>query len=318
MMQSLRHLSALGDVQTIYVDSASSDDSVELVSNCFDQVVRLKDSPYLNASAARHVGTKLALGTWILYLDADMSLRKEFIPVIQSLIESKDEHRGTVGRCLHVYPDGAVKEMTIAGNRDNKRCVAFGGAVVLPRALVLAAGNWNPGLYAYEEVELYSRLRSMHCEVVYRAIPFADHHTVRLSRFRVLLGSVVPFRSILGKKYYGAGQAVAASIKGRTLTALMHTRPGPFAFTAGGLLSVLLLSMGQPVPGILIFLASVLMAVRMGGPFGPIIYATWIPQVLLGMFKYHQHHVPEIETEWSRHADVGSATERHTVPSTHS
>lgn len=295
LVQSLRPLAALGRLETIYVDSASTDDSLQIARQLFDCVVELAASPHLNASAGRHVGTQKAHGDWIVYLDGDMTLREEFIPVLRALLTAGDRTHGVVGRCLHVYPDGGTREMTIHGNRDGRRCVAFGGAVVLPRELVLAAGNWNPALYAYEEVELYGRLRRTTCQVVFRDVPFADHHTARLPKWRMLLGSLVPYRSVLGKKYYGAGQAFAASVRGGTLGAFIGVKPGPFIFMAGVLLGLLALLAQWYVAALIVLLAAVVVAVRTAGLFGPVLYATWIPQLVLGAFKYRPGQVPKVQ-----------------------
>jgi glycosyltransferase involved in cell wall biosynthesis len=296
LVQSLRPLSALGAIETIYVDSASTDDSPQIARQLFDCVVELAASAYLNASVGRHVGTQTARGDWIVYLDGDMTLREEFIPVLRALIERGDRTHGVVGKCLHVYPDGGTREMTIHGNRDGMRCVAFGGAVVLPREMVLAAGNWNPGLYAYEEVELYGRLRRTTCQVTFRDVPFADHHTARLPKWRMLLGSLVPYRSVLGKKYYGAGQAFMASLRGGTLGAFLRVKPGPFIFVAGLLLSLFALLAQWYVAALLVLLLTIAVSVRSAGLFGPVLYASWIPQLVLGAFKYRPQHTPRRKT----------------------
>lgn len=296
LAQSLRPVSGLGALETIYVDSASTDDSPQIARQLFDCVVELAVSPHLNASAGRHVGTQTARGDWIVYLDGDMTLREEFVPVLRSLIENGDRTRGVVGRCRHVYPDGGIREMTIHGNRDEMPCAGFGGAVVLPREMVLSAGNWNPGLYAYEEVELYGRLRRTTCQVTFRDVPFADHHTARLPKWRMLLGSLVPYRSVLGKKYYGAGQAFAASLRGGTLGAFVSVKPGPFIFTAGVLLSIVALLARWHVAAALVLLATVALSVLSAGLFGPVLYATWIPQLVLGAFRYRPGQVPTVQS----------------------
>jgi hypothetical protein len=204
-----------------------------------------------------------------------------------------------VGICWHQYPDGSTQEMIVRGNRDGQPCRAFGGAVILPREAVLAAGNWNPNLNAYEEVELYGRLRALGCIVWYRRVAFVDHHTARLSRVRLLTGSFVPYGSILGKKYYGAGQAVAASLRGHTLSAFLRVKSPPFVFAAGLLVTLLALLSSMQALAALVFVATLVAAIRTGGSFGPIVYLSWIPQVALGVFKYRGSFDPQIAEDWS-------------------
>jgi len=298
LLNSLARLHDIASFETIFVDSASQDQSVPIAKTGFDRVISLSGSPHLNASAARHVATLAARGTWVMYLDGDMALREEFLPVLQEWLAHRHTNSGLVGICWHQYPDGSAREMAIPGNRDGETCRAFGGAVILPRELVLAAGNWNPNLNAYEEIELYGRLRALGGEVSYRRVGFVDHHTARLSRIRLLIGSVVPFGSILGKKYYGAGQVVAASVRGRTFWAFVRVKSAPFVFAAGLLIALVAFLSGATLVGALILLLSLAQAIRSGGPFGPIVCLTWIPQVVLGVFKYSGTFHPQIAEDW--------------------
>jgi glycosyltransferase involved in cell wall biosynthesis len=298
LLQSLTPLRQMTAIETIFVDSASEDDSVPTAKEGFDRVITLRRSPQLNASAARHVATQKARGVWVMYLDGDMELREEFIPVLRDWLAQGATSQGIVGICWHQYPDGTAQEMIVRGNRDAQPCRAFGGAVILPRESVLTAGNWNPTLNAYEEVELYGRLRTLGCIVWYRRVDFVNHYTARLSRLRLLIGSFVPYGSILGKKYYGAGQAVAASLRGHTLSAFLRVKGPPFIFAAGLLVTALSLLSGVTVLAGVTLLASLAGAIRSGGSFGPVIYLSWIPQVALGVFKYCRFD-PEIAEDWT-------------------
>lgn len=301
LLNSLRPLRHIAAIETVFVDSASEDDSVPTARAGFDRVISLRRSPQLNASAARHVATQMARGIWVMYLDGDMALREEFIPVLRDWLAQGATSQGIVGICWHQYPDGSTQEMIVRGNRDGQPCRAFGGAVILPRESVLAAGNWNPNLNAYEEIELYGRLRALGCVVRYRRVAFVDHHTARLSRARLLIGSFVPYHSVLGKKYYGAGQAVAASLRGRTFLAFLRVKAAPFAFAAGLLIAVLSLLSGNPALAAGVLLAALAVAIRAGGRFGPVIYLSWIPQVALGVFRYNRFE-PQISEDWSASA----------------
>jgi glycosyltransferase involved in cell wall biosynthesis len=298
LLESLRPLRQLAPIETLFIDSASEDDSVSTAKTGFDRVVSLRRSPQLNASAARNLATTLARGTWVLYLDGDMALREEFIPVLREWLARRAANQGIVGICWHQYPDGHTREMLIRGNREGSPCQGFGGAVILPRESVLAAGNWNPNLNAYEEIELYGRLRALGCVVCYRRVAFVDHYTARLSRLRLLAGSFVPFGSILGKKYYGAGQAVAASLRGHTLSAFLRVKAAPFVFIGGLLATAIALLSGTESLAAIVLIATLAVAIRAGGSFGPVIYLSWIPQIALGVFKYRDSFAPQIAEDW--------------------
>jgi glycosyltransferase involved in cell wall biosynthesis len=297
--QSLRVFATLDHpFETIYVDSCSGDDSVAIARTHFDRVIELRSDPHLNASAGRYVATCAARGDWIVYLDGDMTLRPEFVPVIGALLESREPLAGVVGNCRHVYPDGLTRPMTIRGNLDGRPCKAFGGAVVLAREHVLDAGNWNPRLYSNEEVELYGRLRKAGSRVIYRDVPFVDHHTDRISKGRMLLGSIWPVRSVLGKKFYGLGQVVVAGLRGGTLLTFLRAKPEPFVFLAGIIMALSLALIGYGGAAATAALIAVLLAIKAAGTAGPIVYLTWLPQIALGLFHFPRRFMPEIAREW--------------------
>ena len=64
-------------IETVFVDSASQDDSVEIASAFFDVVCQLEADDNLCASAGRYVGTLEAENPFVFYIDADMEVEEE-------------------------------------------------------------------------------------------------------------------------------------------------------------------------------------------------------------------------------------------------
>lgn len=298
---SLSRLQEIGvSFETIYVDSASHDTSAEQAARHFDYVAVLEDSPHLSASAGRHVGTLLARGRWIIYLDGDMELAAEILPHVSALVTSGHGKQGLAGLTLNRYPDGSESVMRIRGNRNGEPARGFGGAVILPRSSALAAGNWNPCLYANEEMELYGRIRKQNARVIWHDAPLALHHTPRIPKMAHLYGLFIPGNRILGKKFYGAGQVVVSGLRNGTLKDFLRVRPEPFTY-----LALLALSMAVAATGAYWLAAGALgiacaYALKRGGLLAPISYLAWFPQIICGLSKYPSDYEPSIAKRWSR------------------
>lgn len=238
-LSQLRHAGLT--TETMFIDSASSDSSVEIAAAHFDVVVELEASPQLNAGAARAAGTDQARGRWVLYLDGDMRLRSEFLQPMLKLVCSKARIDGLVGGTVNRYPDGTCDLMVLAGNVEGQPCKAFGGAVLLRRSAVMAAGNWAPNLFSNEEVELYSRLLPHSAPVLWTETPMVDHVTAKFTASNKLRGSLLPWGSYLGKKFFGAGQALRRAWQLGHLSGFVHLKPLQYTMTAAIMLALVLL-----------------------------------------------------------------------------
>ena len=134
--------------ETIYVDSASTDESASIASKVFTRTIVLDESPNSCASAGRNVGARFSRGDWLLFLDGDMQLVKTFGQEIASHIAAGDECVGLVGTYVHVFNDGTERRWTPETDRSGN-VMRFGGAVLLHRSM-LQVENWDPRLYSNE------------------------------------------------------------------------------------------------------------------------------------------------------------------------
>lgn len=306
---SLSMLRAAGlRVETIFVDSASTDGSVDLAMRHFDTVLELEASHQLNAGAARAVGTTEASGQWMLYLDGDMRLRAEFMPPLLDLVAGVTGAAGLAGQTRNVYPDGSTDLMLLIGNRPGQPCKAFGGAVLLRRDLVLAAGNWAPNLYANEESELYSRLLLQSARVLWTETPMVDHVTPKYAPAHKLRGSLLPWGSHLGKKFFGAGQVTRRAWRHGHLASFVRLKPLQYTMSAALLVSalgVLAAPRLAPWPALLVFLWIV--AAR--GPKFAVNCICWASQTAFGLSKLDPHFQPRV-----RHVQRANPTQATSPP----
>lgn len=281
-------------MEAIFIDSASSDASVAVAKANFGVVVELAASAELNAGAARAVGTLKARGTWVLYLDGDMQLAPDFIPHLLELVRGERDADGLAGRTLNVYPDGSSDAIVFAGNKAGQPCRAFGGAVLLRRETVLDVGNWAPNLYANEEAELYSRLLARAARVLWTESLMVRHVTAKFSAPNKLMGSLVPWGSHLGKKFYGAGQVTKLAWSGGHLWRFIQLKPLPYLMTVATTLALPVAAFRPTVALGLIAVPFLLISLKRGPKFA-INCVCWTSQVFFGFARLNAAYWPEVQ-----------------------
>lgn len=283
---SLEPLKNAWSCETIFVDSASRDNSIEVARTFFDKVIQLSDSQHLNASAGRSVGVNMATGKWALFLDGDMELISDCITQLRDHFEKESEHYGAVGHYVHRFSDGSVSRWRPTTDR-HRSVIHFGGAVLLPMA-VLRKENWDPRLYSNEEIDLYTRLRSHGYHVRNLGVDFISHWTLRVSIRNKLVGNFYPHGSYLGKKFYGVGQLLLARMTSGRLTNLIRWWPEPFALWTVIFLAPLVSMLGGWILS-LSLLAIISIVIMLRFSWKSIVgFVAFLPQVIYGS----RHFVP--------------------------
>ena len=286
--ESIKALKATCDfpVESIFVDSASTDESVEIGRHVFDRTIELAPSDLLCASSGRYVGTLEARFPWVFYIDGDMEICEPFFAVIRHLDEIEDECVGIVGVYVHRFDNGTSALQGFAGGIVKSDWAAyFGGAVILRRSAVLNAGNWNPGIFGKEEMELYARLGDGNRVVRYINVPMVYHYSDYLTPMELLLRLLYPGGG-QGKVFYGFGQSIRALyIKGK-LGALVRLDFEPYLFWALLILG-LLLAIVLPMKWGITFLVAELLFLSIWMRPGSIVrYFSLIFSLLTGWAKY--------------------------------
>lgn len=279
--------------QTIFIDSASTDKTCDIALTFFDEVYVIEESPWLCASAGRFVGTKHARGKWVLYLDGDMELSRDFAEIVPPLIEKDEDVSGYIGSYINIFPDGARAANTFRCKKTGDMAQAIGGSLLLRRDEVLKAGNWNPAIFSNEEMELYSRLRNGEKSIRFIEIPQVFHHAHKTGIFRALLSLIAP-RFGLGKKWYGIGQILKARVQNHGLYSYIKMEPYPFVCWTGIISWLVCFLAGQWVLGTLIlFFVFVLVSIRRR-PKSFVIHSIQILPALIGLTKYNSKYTPSI------------------------
>lgn len=304
---SLKSITSQWECETIFVDSASHDNSVEVARILFDKTIQLTDSPHLNASAGRYVGVNMATGKWALFLDGDMEIIPECITQLREHLEKESDDCGAVGNYVHRFSDGSIARWKPTLDRCG-RVVHFGGAVLLPTA-ALRQENWDPRLYSNEEIDLYTRLRSHGYHVRSLDADLISHWTLRISTLNKLVGNFFPNGSYLGKKFYGVGQLLSARLTSGRLANLIRWWPEPFALWAAIVLAPLVGGLGGWLLS-LPLLAIVSTAIVRRHSWRIIIgYIAFLPQVIYGRRRFELNWAPVVAAVYVKRADEPSMIE---------
>lgn len=271
----------LPGLELVFVDSASTDDSVAIARSFCDVIVRMPDAADACAALNRYWGTLACSGEYVLYLDGDMQLEAHFVTEVERLIDEGTVD-GIVGDYTDVFPDGGIRAKALGRRLRPGPASHFGGAVVLRRATVLKVGNWNPRLFAWEENELYTRMVVHGHQVQYVARPMVRHLTARLGPMLRLWGCISPAVPGVGQKFYGFGQVLASRYRARTLWQFIRGFPEPFVVWAALALACGMVVAGLGWVGLMVLaFAGALVAVRRG-PALFVVYGLLPLQALMG------------------------------------
>lgn len=159
--------------EIILVDSASSDQTVEIARTYPVRIVHLEPGPLLSPSAGRYIGTILSRGRFVFFLDGDMILIPGWLEKGLKELE-QDSLAGVAGRIYWVLPgeDLSHEHPDDFPLGDIK---AIGLSAIYRRDALIARGTFNPYIKGEEEIELGFRLIQGGYSLKRVEIPMAYH-----------------------------------------------------------------------------------------------------------------------------------------------
>jgi len=171
-----------GEKEVIYVDSASTDSSVETAAAYRAKVIRIAPR-HLCAAAARNAGFRAASGEIILFLDGDTILTPEF--VTNSLLHFQDPRVAVVcGNRREVDPGGSIfnRVLDLDWIYPSGPTLFCGGDALIRRSVLEAVKGFDENLIAGEEPEMCWRIRALGYTVLHLDSAMVGHD-LAMTRF---------------------------------------------------------------------------------------------------------------------------------------
>ena len=155
-----------GPAAVVYVDSASTDGSVDAARAAGAEVVELDMSVPFTAARARNAGFERLSAVlpglaFVQFLDADCELVDGWLPAARARLEARPDLAVACGRRRERHPESSSynRLADIEWDTPVGEAKACGGDALVRASAFRAVGGYDPALIAGEEPELCVRLR---------------------------------------------------------------------------------------------------------------------------------------------------------------
>lgn len=186
-------LNSLGEAtrppgRIVYVDSGSTDGSVETARRLGAEVVELDTSEPFTAARARNAGiAALEAGETpdlVQFVDGDCEIRPGWIAEAEAFLATHPDAAVVCGRRRERHPEASIYNRLCDAewNTTIGRARACGGDAMMRMAALRQVGGFDPRLIAGEEPELCVRLRAVGWEV-WRIDAEMTLHDAAMTRF---------------------------------------------------------------------------------------------------------------------------------------
>lgn len=152
--------------RVVYVDSGSTDGSLNAAREAGAEVVMLDTSVPFTAARARNAGldhlAKNARPAFVQFVDGDCELDPDWLPKARRFLDSHPSVAVACGRRRERFPDATIWNQLIDYEWDTPvgEARACGGDALMRWQPLQDLGGYNPRLIAGEEPELCVRLRA--------------------------------------------------------------------------------------------------------------------------------------------------------------
>lgn len=183
-LDSIQSMQSVGGrVEVIYVDSASTDDSVQLATAAGAVVIAL-DAERPTAAMGRNAGWRRAGAEWVLFLDGDTILDSGFARKALHAIEADESLAVVWGHRREIHPETSIYNgiLDLDWMYPPGIVLLCGGDVLMRRRALEEAGGYDQELIAGEEPELCRRLRARGYRILHIDEPMTGHD-LQMTRF---------------------------------------------------------------------------------------------------------------------------------------
>lgn len=165
------------DLEVIYVDSGSIDNSFNIAQS-FHQVTALNlDNPKPSAAKARNFGVKKAKGDFIQFLDGDSILHENWLQTAYAHICNNDDVACVFGGLIESHPEANIYTHVCTFDwyippGEYRFC---GGNSFWRKSFLDSAGYFDETLSAGEEPDLCYRVRQLGGRILCIDAPMVEH-----------------------------------------------------------------------------------------------------------------------------------------------
>jgi glycosyltransferase involved in cell wall biosynthesis len=173
----------LFNFEVIYVDSNSSDDSIERAKQ-FANVRVFRITGICNPAIGRNIGAKESSGDTLFFIDGDMELMPSFLPLVY------DENKGLMqdfvsGQWINYNYSSEGKLLSKDNYESQNYTTRFefitGGLFLIKRKLWFEMGGMKNKMKRCQDLDLALRLAKNNIFLLRRSELLAKHHTIPYS-----------------------------------------------------------------------------------------------------------------------------------------
>jgi glycosyltransferase involved in cell wall biosynthesis len=241
----IKGTSCASSVEIIFVDSASTDETVELARRYPVHIFRLKFGQRLSPAIGRYVGYKQTRGKYVLFLDGDTQLLAGWLAEALRVMNGTPDLGAVTGTVINLptsaaaqVPPAPPRETPTAPPKEVLWCNYGGGGAALYRRSVLEqVGTFDPYLSSEEEPELGLRIRHAGYRILELSRPMAYH----FNDAPVALSNVLSRRR--RRFHLGVGQAARHHLGSKLFWSWLEERwwePAATLLLASGLIALFL------------------------------------------------------------------------------
>jgi glycosyltransferase involved in cell wall biosynthesis len=211
--------------EIIFVDSASTDRTVEIVKQFGVRIYQLRKNWKMTPSAGRYIGSQYARGRYVFFVDGDSIVNPMWTRHATEFLDNHPDYGGVAGYLNEAHY--SLKGERIGGasnvydqdlNQPFSDFPVLGGSALYRRQALEQVGTFNPHLPTGEEAELCLRLRRAGWKLARTNVHMATKNTENRKTFREITrrvrtsfydyGTVIRYASSYGAGWQYAWEAV--------------------------------------------------------------------------------------------------------------